>query len=85
MRDQLKNLQDEVLRQLASVADEAELEQIRVACLGRKGSFTSLVRSIGKLPPDQRPALGKLANQAKQALEARFASTSDRLKSAGRR
>ncbi len=85
MRDQLKNLQDEVLRQLASVAGEAELEQIRVACLGRKGSFTCLIRSIGSLPPDQRPLLGKFANEIKSELEARFASTSYRLKSAARR
>ncbi len=85
MRDQLKNLQDEVLTQLASAAGEAELERIRIACLGRKGSFTCLVRSIGNLPPDQRPLLGKLANEIKRELESRFASASNRLKSAGRR
>jgi phenylalanyl-tRNA synthetase alpha chain len=48
----------------------AELEQIRVRFLGRQGELTQLLRSLGKLPPDERPLVGAAANEAKRELEA---------------
>ncbi|MEX2148069.1 MAG: phenylalanine--tRNA ligase subunit alpha [Candidatus Rokuibacteriota bacterium] len=47
-----------------------ELEQIRVRYLGRQGALTSLLRSLGTLPPAERPLVGAAANEAKRALEA---------------
>jgi phenylalanyl-tRNA synthetase alpha chain len=48
----------------------AELEQLRVRFLGRQGELTQLLRSLGKLPPDERPLVGAAANEAKRELEA---------------
>jgi phenylalanyl-tRNA synthetase alpha chain len=47
----------------------AELEQVRVRFLGRQGSLTQLLRSLGSLAPDERPRVGAAANEAKKELE----------------
>ena len=48
----------------------AELEQVRVRFLGRQGELTQLLRSLGTLPPAERPLVGAAANEAKRELEA---------------
>ena len=61
----------EEARGAAAVAHSAaELEQLRVRFLGRQGELTQLLRSLGKLPPDERPLVGAAANEAKRELEA---------------
>ena len=61
----------EEARGAAAVAHSAaELEQLRVRFLGRQGGLTQLLRSLGKLPPDERPLVGAAANEAKRELEA---------------
>jgi phenylalanyl-tRNA synthetase alpha chain len=54
-------------------ADEAALEEVRVGYLGRNGEVTKLRRSIGALPPQERPGAGKTINDAVAAMEARLA------------
>ena len=48
----------------------AALEEVRVRYLGRKAELPNLLRGVAELPPEQRGATGKAANQARQALEA---------------
>jgi phenylalanyl-tRNA synthetase alpha chain len=48
----------------------ADLEALRVRFLGRQGALTQLLRSLGTLPPEERPVVGAAANEAKRALEA---------------
>jgi phenylalanyl-tRNA synthetase alpha chain len=55
---------------IARAASSAELEQLRVRYLGRQGTLTQLLRSLGALPPRQRPVVGAAANEAKRELEA---------------
>jgi phenylalanyl-tRNA synthetase alpha chain len=47
----------------------AELEQARVRFLGRQGALTQLLRSLGRLPAEERPLVGAAANDAKRELE----------------
>jgi phenylalanyl-tRNA synthetase alpha chain len=47
--------------------------------LGRKGRFTTLMRGLGQAPADQRPRLGKLANEIKATLESAFAARREEL------
>ena len=58
---------------LAQARTTAELEALRVKYLGRQGLLTQLLRSIPSLPPAQRPALGRQANQTKAEIEALLA------------
>jgi phenylalanyl-tRNA synthetase alpha chain len=56
--------------ELDAAADGAALEQVRVKYLGRKGLLAALMGRLPTLPPAERPAAGKLANEVKQRLEA---------------
>jgi phenylalanyl-tRNA synthetase alpha chain len=48
----------------------ADLEAVRVRYLGRQGTLTQLLRTLGTLPPEERPVVGAAANEAKRSLEA---------------
>jgi len=69
MLDELRALQTEALEALEAIADTEALEQWRVRYLGRSGELTALLRSIGRLPPEERPLAGRRANEVKAALE----------------
>src|SRR3954451_15730530 len=47
-----------------------ELEDVRIRYLGRKAELPQLLRGVRDLPPDERGAVGKAGNQARQAIEA---------------
>jgi phenylalanyl-tRNA synthetase alpha chain len=64
------SLLKEALEAIAQSSDERSLDALRVQYLGKKGSFTDLLKSLGKLPPEERPAAGENINRAKQELQA---------------
>ncbi len=51
---------------LAAATDLGALDELRVRYLGKKGAITALLKSLGGLPADQRPAAGQAINDAKQ-------------------
>jgi phenylalanyl-tRNA synthetase alpha chain len=55
---------------LAAIESEEALARWRREYLGRGGELTAVLRSLGSLPADQRPAVGRRANQLKQELQA---------------
>ena len=63
--------------QIAQAADEAALEAVRVAAMGKKGSVSELLKSLGSMSPDERqtkgPAINGLKNRVTEALAARKA------------
>lgn len=75
MEKDIANLRDKALRELKAINDLEAAEAWRIAYLGRKGALTQMLRAVGKLPTEDRPKIGDLANQVKeellQALEAR--------------
>ena len=70
MSDDLKRIEEEVLGGVAQASTLEALEQVRVAATGKKGSLTALLRGMGKLAPEERPAMGKLVNTARANVEA---------------
>ncbi len=68
--DQLADLQSTSLSRVSSARNAAEIEQIRVDVLGRKGSLTQISREMGKIPAEEKARIGKLLNSVKQAVEA---------------
>jgi phenylalanyl-tRNA synthetase alpha chain len=70
LRERLEGLRREVERELAAAEGPARVEEIRVRTLGKKGALTAEAKSIGALPPAERPAAGELVNAVKDALEA---------------
>jgi len=59
----------EALQAIDNSSDEKSLEALRVHYLGKKGSLTSLLKSLGQLPAEERPAAGELINIAKQKVQ----------------
>ena len=75
MKEELESLQKETLSSLSKVSTEKELLEIRVKVLGRKGSLTQLLKSLGGLPESERREIGKRANEVKEDLEKRIEET----------
>jgi phenylalanyl-tRNA synthetase alpha chain len=61
----LSALEQDILSQVAGAADEAALEAIRVATLGKKGSISEQMKTLGSLSPDERKAQGAALNVLK--------------------
>ena len=79
---ELDTLQSSVLAAIASAADEAALEAVRVAALGKKGSISALLSTLGKMSPEQRKTEGAAINLAKDTVTKAFAARRELLKSA---
>jgi phenylalanyl-tRNA synthetase alpha chain len=80
MNDSLDALREETLARIESSGNEAEIEQLRVEALGRKGRLTLLLRGLKNLPADQRPRAGEQLNQLRQLLEERLESRLQQVK-----
>ena len=64
----LAKLQQSVLSDIAAASDEAALETVRVAALGKKGSVSALLATLGKMSPDERKTQGAAINLVKDAV-----------------
>ena len=70
MQDELKSIEEEVIRCLAEATTLDALADLRVKVTGKKGSLTAIMRMMGKIPPEERPAMGKLANTVRANVDA---------------
>ena len=62
-------LREAALAAIAAAPDLAQLDQVRVRFLGKSGELTALLKQLGTLPKDERPAAGQLINVAKDAVQ----------------
>ena len=72
--DELEQLRVDGLREIAEAADPSALDTVRVRYLGKKGLLTPILRGLGSLSADERPAVGKVSNEVRQSLEEALAS-----------
>lgn len=75
----LTSLQQEALKAIAGTYSLDELEKLRVHYLGKKGTISSQMSQIGKLPPEERKSFGAEVNNAKQAVETALTSRKETL------
>ena len=59
----------EPLESVEKASEIAHLEDVRVNYLGKKGEITSLLKSLGKMDPEERKTAGQVINQAKQQVQ----------------
>lgn len=78
----LTSLEQETLAAIAAATDEAALENVRVAALGKKGTISALLATLGKLPPDERKEQGAAINLVKDRVTAALAERRATLKDA---
>ena len=77
MKDKLLELKTRALKELESISEMSDIEGLRQQYLGRKGFLTLLLKRLAELPEEERPAIGRLANQVKEEIDRKFQSVSD--------
>jgi phenylalanyl-tRNA synthetase alpha chain len=75
----IEALKRSVLGDIAAAGSSKELEQVRIAVLGKKGSLTQVLRSMGEVPKEQRATLGALVNATREQLEEALAQRAGEL------
>ncbi len=75
----IPSLQSGLLAQISAAGDEAALEAVRVAALGKKGSISELMKSLGSMNPDERKTQGPLLNGLRDAVTEALAARKTQL------
>ena len=79
----LAQLEQEILGDIAAAGDEAALEAVRIAALGKSGSVSALLKTLGSMTPDERKARkARAINGLKDKVTAALAARKDTLKNA---
>lgn len=79
MQERLKLILEESKKRLQEAASVEEAEEVRIKVLGKKGQLTEILRSIGKLAPEERKELGLAANQVRADIEKMLDATFEQL------
>ena len=80
MKEQLEKIRQEALDALSKASDTNELDALRVRFLGKKGELTAVLKSMGKLSAEERPAMGQAANNVRAAIEEKLEEAKTALK-----
>lgn len=80
MLEQLDQIQENALSALEEVRSEDALEQWRIAYLGRSSPLMNVFDRLGQIPKEERPAIGRRANEVKRALESALVERSEQLR-----
>lgn len=82
MKDALEKIKQEATLALNACSDMKVLDDIRVKVLGKKGELTAILKQMGKLSAEERPQMGQLANEVREAIETALAQKLAELKAA---
>ena len=82
MQERLLELQEEALQKVADASELKELNEVRVAYLGKKGPITEVLRGMGKLSAEERPKIGALANEVRGAIASKIEEKQQELETA---
>lgn len=69
MKEQLAQIKQQAMEALQQAQTPAQLEELRVRFLGKKGELTAVLKQMGKLSPEERPVMGQLANAVRAEIE----------------
>lgn len=84
IEEQLKTLLRDAEMAVATAIDAADVEDIRVRYLGKKGALTEQLKNLGKLSAEDRPRAGAIVNQAKEALQEKLGTRKQQLETSAR-
>ena len=79
LEQQLQTFRTEAETALSACADLQSLTQLKAKYIGRQGAVTGLLENLGKLPKEDKPRVGKLANEVKNALATAFVAKQEEL------
>lgn len=69
MKEKLLSIKENAVEELKKAISKSDLEEIRVKYLGKKGEVTSILKGLGSLSQEERPVIGKVANEVRQSIE----------------
>jgi len=79
MQEKLKQLEQQALKELEQVKNQDNLQAWKVKYLGRSAELSSITKNLKDVPGEERPKVGRLANEVKRALESGYEQKVDRL------
>lgn len=82
MQSRLAEMKQTALEQIGQAPEIQQLQDLRVKYLGKKGELTELLRGMGSLSAEERPVVGQLVNEVREALEAAFSAKQEELEQA---
>ena len=80
MQEKLKEIQALALSEIEKATYSAEVEEIRVKYLGKKGELTTILRGMKDVSPEERPLVGKMVNEVKAVLEEKLEAVAKEIK-----
>ncbi|MBR4358373.1 MAG: phenylalanine--tRNA ligase subunit alpha [Butyrivibrio sp.] len=84
MSEQLEKIREEALKQIKGSEGLEKLNEIRVNFLGKKGELTSILKSMKDVAPEDRPKVGQLVNETREAIEKVLEETKNKMEAAAR-
>ena len=82
MQAQLSALLQKAAAELPLIGSRAEFEAAKARFVGPKGELTAVLKAMGGVPKEERPAVGKLVNQSKAELQALLEAALARIQAA---
>ncbi|WP_058485027.1 phenylalanine--tRNA ligase subunit alpha [Defluviitalea phaphyphila] len=79
MKENLQAIREKAMDLLNNVKELKRLDEIRVEFLGKKGELTKVLRGMKNLSPEERPAIGQLANNIREAIEEKIEEVKNEL------
>ncbi len=80
MREKLEAIRVKAEAELSKITEQAELENFRVAVLGKKGELTSMLKMMGSLSAEERPIMGQIVNEVRAFVEQKIQEKTAELK-----
>lgn len=80
MKEKLEAIRVKAEAELAQFTEQSQLENFRIAVLGKKGELTSILKMMGSLSAEERPIMGQLANEVRAFIEEKITEKSKELK-----
>ena len=80
MKEQLISLKERALSEIKQSSTMEEVDSLRVKYSGKKGELTAILKGMGKLSAEERPEMGKIANEVREAIETEINNKKEEIK-----
>ncbi len=80
MKEKLQAIKNSALEELKNSVSKDQIENLRVKYLGKKGELTQILRGMGSLSKEERPEIGKIANEVRENIEGLIDTLTSKIK-----
>ena len=82
MQNKLAEIRAKAIAQIEEASELSSLNDVRVAILGKKGELTAVLKSMKDVSPEERPKVGQMVNETREAIESKLAEAKARMEAA---